>query len=74
MSDIREKKYELYKKQKYLRDLSMASSSFEQKEKIRQEQDRLYKKFQFYQGLTDTIDKNKVKDNDRIKHRIGKKM
>lgn len=60
MSNIRDKKYELYKKQKYLRELSMAKSSYEQKEKIRQEQDKLYKRFKFYQGLTDTMDKERM--------------
>lgn len=63
MSSIREKKYELYKKQKYLRELSMAKSSYEQKEKIRKEQDELYKKFMFYQGLTDTMDKERMGKN-----------
>lgn len=63
MSKIREKKYELYKKQKYLRELSMAKSSYEQKEKIRKEQDELYKKFMFYQGLTDTMDKERMGKN-----------
>lgn len=62
MSSVREKKYELYKKQKYLRELSMAKSSYEQKEKIREEQDRLYKKFKFYQGLTDTMDKERLSE------------
>ena len=41
----------------------MAKSSYEQKEKIRKEQDELYKKFMFYQGLTDTMDKERMGKN-----------
>lgn len=74
MSNITEKKFELYKKQKYLRDLTMANSSYEQKEKIRKEQDDLYKRFKFYQGYTDTLEKNKEKENARLKNNSSKKM
>lgn len=74
MNDIRQKKYELYKQQKYLRELSMAKSSYEQKEKIRKEQDKLYKKFIFYQGLTDTMDKRKASEKNEIEITNSKKM
>lgn len=59
MSNILDRKKELYKKQRYLRDLTMASSSYKQKQKIREEQDKLYKQFKFYQGLSDVYEKKR---------------
>lgn len=63
VNDRRKKTIELYRKQRYLRNLSMAKSSFEQQKKIRKKQDDLYKKFKFYDGLNKALDKDKQKND-----------
>lgn len=65
----RRKQNELYWEQKKLRDLSMCKGDYEQQQEMRKEQDKLYKKFIFYQNLNEAVEKKAI----RNKLELGRK-
>lgn len=71
MKSRRQKQTELYWKQKEMRDMTMIKGNYKQVEEMRKKQDETYKKYKFYQGLNNAIERSK--DNDS-KTKTGDKM
>ena len=59
MNDRIKKQRELYWQQKELRNVSMLSGNYDQITKMRKKQDDVYKKFKFYEGMNEAIERNK---------------
>lgn len=62
MNDRRKKQRELYWQQKELRNVSMLSGNYDQITKMRKKQDDIYKKFKFYEGMNEAIERNKMNE------------
>lgn len=55
--EIREKRKKIYLESKRLREIAYLGSTFEKAEEIRKEQDDLYKKSKFYDGIIKAMEK-----------------
>ncbi len=60
----RQKQSELYWKQKEMRNMTMLKGNYKQINEMRKKQDETYKKYKFYQGLNNAIERNKDNDNE----------
>ena len=57
--NIRDKRYEYYRKSKELEEIFMKCDNKEKAYKIKEQQDRAYKMFKFYDNMIKSLEKNK---------------